>query len=387
MIRTLTIAALVVVTLAGCGGSSGITHEAHNTALEAAQADKDAALADAEAAHTAALEAAAQMAEDDKAEALDDAETTHAVALENAGTAHAVALEAAAQMAEADKADALATAEAERAAALDAAEVAHAAAIEAAETAHAAALADAREEYTRLLRILVARYEARIAAFETGTPGNPPVDVACCVYPLTVVRTGTFRQIEETLYEYEDWGIWAIDDTGKTILRILHGLDREPFQWQSHGLVHFVMQGDENRSNPVAGTAIWRGQAIGRIEIHTPSSLEPSLQRVLHARGVALFIADFDTGTIDARVSGWSNSLAPTIAFENIAMGNGDFHGERIYVNPESPNHQIEESLTGQFYGPDHDAIGARFGQTGAGPLDARIYFYGMTAAVRPEQP
>ena len=37
MIRTLTIAALAVVTLVGCGSSGDITQEAHNTALEKAK--------------------------------------------------------------------------------------------------------------------------------------------------------------------------------------------------------------------------------------------------------------------------------------------------------------------------------------------------------------
>ncbi|MDE0404662.1 MAG: transferrin-binding protein-like solute binding protein [Nitrospira sp.] len=120
----------------------------------------------------------------------------------------------------------------------------------------------------------------------------------------------------------------------------------DPTDWQIWNAASF---GVESGSNPVSGSAIWTGAMVGRTR-------GPDHQPGVLVMGESRLTFDFATNELDAALtaiqSGNGQAYAD-LAWENMPTTNGRFAGTTY-----SPIGAIEGSISGRFYGPNHEEVG-----------------------------
>ena len=126
---------------------------------------------------------------------------------------------------------------------------------------------------------------------------------------------------------------------------------------------HAYSMGVPTGSNPVAGSATWRGATVG---------LDASPQGSAPFAGSATLTVDFapfvhlpDTATVDIVLDnlhrlGDESYAYPDIRFEDVPINDGAF-GDELVTPADLTEYYARYQITGAFYGDDHEEAGGTF--------------------------
>ena len=121
-----------------------------------------------------------------------------------------------------------------------------------------------------------------------------------------------------------------------------------PTNWQ---IWNAASVGVESGSNPVFGSATWTGAMVGRTR-GAANHEEPGVTVV----GDSRLTFDFAANELDVALTGIRTENGQSYAdltWENVPTMNGRFTGTNYYQDGS-----IEGSISGRFYGPNHEEIG-----------------------------
>ena len=144
------------------------------------------------------------------------------------------------------------------------------------------------------------------------------------------------------LYDYAGWL-----DHSFFVLKLDHRVGQNPLNpFEFVGALMYSL-GDVTGTNPVSGSATWRGAAVG-VDI---SQTETMGNIILG--DATLTVDDFMNPAVDVALTNLrdldANAPRRNMTWNNIPLGNGSFG---VFE---------QDSLTGRFYGPNHEEVGGIF--------------------------
>lgn len=169
-------------------------------------------------------------------------------------------------------------------------------------------------------------------------------------------RTDRFRTahvtVDTNVLSYKGWMQYSTFAAGLSTITngvIRYGSYERVLTGQRYG--YASSSGMATDTNPVDGSAIWRGTVVG-------GRITDAAEVGIGVRGHATLTYDFDNQDIDVFLSNIQNSQPdvdgrqtyPNMTWQNLPVRNGRF-GE----NFDDP------SLEGRFYGPNHEEVGGIF--------------------------
>lgn len=116
-----------------------------------------------------------------------------------------------------------------------------------------------------------------------------------------------------------------------------------------NGIVNRQVGGDFSGTTPTSGSAIWLGQVRATTEASAQCISPPCNALYRAVEGMATLTMDFPRSQLDVEFSNMSGGVAD-MSWESIDVVNGYFMA-------------FDESLFGDFYGPNHEGAAGKFSQ------------------------
>ena len=180
----------------------------------------------------------------------------------------------------------------------------------------------------------------------------------------TLSTTGEFRlvPVDSTgnvfTAEFYKWGVWGgvLRDDYVTCTAIGCPPAGDTIFWahltsETDGTVTAKVDGTRSGTSPVAGSAVWIGDAHAYATEDVVNSEGTSVTTYAAVEGDARLEVDFAVITVDVEFTNFDNSQAD-MSWEGLAVDNGGFGSETA-------------GIEGSFYGADHEGAAGTFAQDG----------------------